>query len=142
MAPTAPGAVPVGPGDTGTCPGPGRTSELLGFGCGVTVTVGGGSCAAAPPTDNSTTVRPQQTRRIVLMKSIPNIARRSWVNISARAAFLDHHQMKLIGGLDLTLKNAIFSENLCGALHNLSQKFCLLVRRRTQFGHGDATAPA
>ena len=96
MAPTAPGAVPVGPGDTGTCPGPGRTSELLGFGCGVTVTVGGGSCAAAPPTDNSRTVRPQQTRRIMLMKSIPNTASLLSVNISAWPAFPDYHQMKLI----------------------------------------------
>ena len=48
------------PRNTGGFPGAGSTSELLGFGCGVTVTVGGGSCAAAPATENSKTVRLKQ----------------------------------------------------------------------------------
>jgi hypothetical protein len=35
-------------GETGTSPGAGKTSELLGLGCGVITSGGGGICANAP----------------------------------------------------------------------------------------------
>ena len=68
IAPTAPGAVPVGPEYTGTSPGAGTTSELLGFGCGTTVMAGGGICAAAAAADSNKTVSARQGRRIVFIK--------------------------------------------------------------------------
>jgi hypothetical protein len=76
--------VPGVVGDTGTWPGAGRTSELLGLGFGATLIVGGGSCATVPLADESSIVNvgPLRVHGPVLL--VPHFQKRAAADLSRR----------------------------------------------------------